>query len=167
MSGARFVCSDPDAGDFEFADTEAVLDALEAALIRPATPMLDAVRQSWQPVAMHPEIRAAWADRLRFRPPSGGGLSLPELPSMTALARSLPDDEDERERRREAYERLRHGPPPAAARTGAGRGEGPRFAALGVVWIVALLGALGWLVVTFARGLNELAARAAGAGPGR
>ena len=32
MSGARFVCSDPDAGDFEFADVEAVLDALEVGL---------------------------------------------------------------------------------------------------------------------------------------
>ena len=47
----RFRCSDPMAGDFEFADVEAVLDALEAALVSPDTPMLDTARQSWQPVA--------------------------------------------------------------------------------------------------------------------
>ena len=32
MTGTtRFVCTDPDAGDFEFADIDAVLDAIEAA----------------------------------------------------------------------------------------------------------------------------------------
>ena len=56
---ARFRCSDPLAGDFEFADVQEVLDALEAALVAPDTPMLDTARQSWQPVATHPEIRAA------------------------------------------------------------------------------------------------------------
>jgi len=76
MTGpARFVCSDPDAGDFEFADVEAVLDALEAALLQPATPIFDAARQSWQPVGLHPEIRAAWEARLHYRPPSASGLA--------------------------------------------------------------------------------------------
>ena len=98
MTGtARFVCTDPDAGDFEFADVDAVLDALEAALVQPATPLFDAARQSWQPVGMHPEIRAAWEARLRYRPPAASGLGLPALPSMTALARSLPDEAAERD----------------------------------------------------------------------
>ena len=160
MSSARFVCSDPDAGDFEFADVEAVLDALEAGLVTPTTPVFDAVRQSSQPVGMHPEIRSAWAARLRYRPPSLGGLALPELPSLTSLARSLPDDEDERERRREAYARLRS---PAAAlevRTTARRDDGPRLAVVGIALALALLGIIGWLAVTFAAGLNELAAHA-------
>ena len=35
MTGTtRFVCTDPDAGDFEFVDVDAVLDALEAALVQ-------------------------------------------------------------------------------------------------------------------------------------
>jgi hypothetical protein len=167
MSGARFVCSDPDAGDFEFADVEAVLDALEAALVRPATPLFDAVRQSSQPVGMHPEIRAAWAARLRYRPASPEGLALPELPSVTSLARSLPDDEDEREHRREAYARMRS---PAAAlevRTTARRDDGPRLALVGVALVLVLLGVIGWLAVTFAAGLNELAARAVSGGQAR
>ncbi|HET6579648.1 MAG TPA: hypothetical protein VFG66_15105 [Gemmatimonadales bacterium] len=166
MSRARFVCTDPDAGDFEFADVEEVLDALEAALVRPTTPVFDAARQSWQPVGMHPEIRAAWAERLRFRPPGSAGMGLPTLPSMTALARTLPDDEDERERRREAYERMRTGPVAVEVRT-IPRDTGPRFAAVGLVWALVLLAVVGWLVVTLAAGLNDLAARVAGVGPAR
>ena len=161
MSGARFVCSDPDAGDFEFADVASVLDALEAAIVAPGTPLFDAVRQSWQPLGMHAEIRAAWADRLRYRPPGAGGLPLPELPSMTALARSLPPDEDERELRREAFLRVRSGAPPVEVGTHS-RGEGPRFAAVGIAWAILVLAAVAWLVLTLASGLSELAAHAAG-----
>ena len=163
MSRARFVCTDPDAGDFEFADVEAVLDALEAALVGPTTPLFDAARQSWQPAGMHPEVRAAWAERLRYRPPGASELGLSTLPSLTALARSLPEDEDERERRREAYARVRTGPAPIEVRTIPGD-TGPRFAALGLVWALVLLAVVGWLVVTFAASLSEVAARAVRAG---
>jgi hypothetical protein len=159
--GARFVCSDPDAGDFEFADVEAVLDGLEAALLRPATPIFDAARQSWQPVGLHPEIRAAWEARLRYRPPSAGGLALPELPSMTAIARSLPeDDADERANRREAYARVKAKVPVVVGTLGDDRA--PRFAAVGLVWALVLLAVVGWVVVTFASRLAELAAAAVG-----
>jgi len=162
MTGtARFVCSDPDAGDFEFADVEAVLDALEAALLQPATPIFDAVRQSWQPVGVHPEIRAAWQARLRYRPPSANGLGLPELPSITAVVRSLPgSDPDEASRRREAFTRMRAKLPVAVgtvARDGA-----PRFAAVALVWALLLLAVVGWAVVTFAARLSEFAAAAVG-----
>ncbi|HUR95215.1 MAG TPA: hypothetical protein VMY76_11560 [Gemmatimonadales bacterium] len=156
----RFVCSDPDAGDFEFADVEAVLDALEAALIQPSTPIFDAARQSWQPAGLHPEIRAAWEARLRFRPAPPAGLELPELPSMTALVRSLPDDSDERQRRREAYARIRS-PLPAVLRPSSGEGA-PRFAAFGVAWAVAILALVAWGVLVFASRLTEFAATAAG-----
>ena len=156
MTGAmRFVGSDPDAGDFEFADVEAVLDALEAALLQPVTPLFDSVRQSWQPAGLHPEIRAAWEARLRYRPPAGG-LRLPELPSMTALARSLPDDADERKRRRVAFARVKASVP-AEVRTLGDDDRSRRFAALGVVWALVLLGVVGWLVVTFAARLSQLA----------
>jgi hypothetical protein len=162
MTGtARFVCSDPDAGDFEFADVEAVLDALEAALLQPATPLFDAARQSWQPVGLHPEIRAAWEARLRYRPPSATGLGLPELPSMTEIARSLPEsDADEGARRREAYARVRARVPVEVGTIGGDRA--PRFAAVGLVWALLLLAVVGWMVVTFAARLTEFAAAAAG-----
>jgi hypothetical protein len=88
MSG-RFRFNNPGAGDFELPDVEAVLDALEAALVTPETRMFDLARQSWQPVARHPEVRRAWEERARFRPP-GTGLDLPPLPPETAGG---PDDE--------------------------------------------------------------------------
>jgi hypothetical protein len=158
---ARFVCSDPDAGDFEFADVEAVLDALEAALVQPATPLFDTARQSWQPAGLHPEIRAAWEARLRFRPPSESGLALPELPSRTALARSLPEDADERDQRREAFARVRASAPMAVGVIGEKR-RAPRFAALGMAWVLVLLTLVGWAVIVFAARLSDFAATVVG-----
>ena len=163
MTGTtRFVCTDPDAGDFEFADIDAVLDAIEAALVQPATPLFDAVRQSWQPVGMHPEIRAAWEARLRYRPPGTSGLGLPALPSMTALARSLPDEAAERELRRDAFARIRAALP-VEVRTHE-KGD-PRFAAVGVMWALIVLAVVGWALVTFATRLSEFAAAAANITP--
>jgi hypothetical protein len=157
---ARFVCSDPDAGDFEFADVEAVLDALEAALLLPVTPIFDAARQSWQPVGLHPEIRAAWEARLRYRPPPATGLGLPELPSVTAIVRSLPEGDDERARRQEAFARVRSHLPAAVRAPSEDRS--PRLATVALLWAVALLAIVGWLVVTFAARLSDFAAAAAG-----
>jgi hypothetical protein len=159
-SAARFVCSDPDAGDLEFAGVEAVLDAIEAALIAPTTPVFDAARQSWQPAALHPEIRAAWAERLRFRPPVPG-LGLPALPSVTALVRSLPEDEPGDEaRRRAAFARVRSGAPPARPASASARDR--RLAALGLAVALALLLIVGWAVLSFATRLSSLAANAVG-----
>jgi hypothetical protein len=155
----RFVCSDPDVGDLEFADLDAVLDALEAALIQPATPLFDSARQSWQPVGLHAEIRAAWEARLRYRPPSAAGLGLPELPSVTALVRSLPEDDGERDRRREAFARVLS-PERAVVHATTRDNREPRFAAAAVVWTLVLLAVVGWVVIVFAGRLSEFAAAA-------
>jgi hypothetical protein len=161
MTGTtRFVCTDPDAGDFEFADIDAVLDAIEAALVQPATPLFDAVRQSWQPVGMHPEIRAAWEARLRYRPPAASGLGLPALPSMTALARSLPDEVAERELRRDAFARIRAALPVEVRTHEKGDPREPRFAAVGLMWALVVLAVVGWALVIFATRLSEFAAAA-------
>ena len=163
MTGtARFVCTDPDAGDFQFADVDAVLDAIEAALVQPATPLFDAARQSWQPVGMHPEIRAAWEARLRYRPPAASGLGLPTLPSMTALARSLPDEAAERDERREAFARIRAPVSVEVGTHGKDDPREPRFAVVGVMWALLVLAVVGWAIVIFAGRLSELAARAVG-----
>ena len=159
----RFVCTDPDAGDLEFPDAEAVLDALEAALVQPATPLFDGVRQSWQPLGLHPEIRAAWEHRLRYRPPASG-LRLPELPTVTALVRSLPESADEREQRRDAYARVRRArlevPPPLGA--GAPSDRSRRVATIGLVCALLVLALVGWALVTFAARLTDFAAGAVG-----
>lgn len=161
---ARFVCTDPDAGDLEFADVEAVLDALEAALVQPATALFDAARQSWQPLGLHSEIRAAWEHRLRYRPATPG-LGLPPLPSVTALVRSLPQDDDERERRRAAFARVRAGTLPPGPAVSPPGGRPPRYAAIGVAWALVLLAVVGWAVVTFASRLSSFAAGVVGFRP--
>jgi hypothetical protein len=162
MTGTtRFVCTDPDAGDFEFADVDAVLDALEAALVQATTPLFDAARQSWQPVGMHPEVRAAWKARLRYRPPAASGLGLPALPSMTALARSLPDEAAERDQRRDAFARMRAAVPVEVGTHEKHGDREPRFAAVGVMWALVVLAVVGWALVTFATRLSEFAAAAA------
>ncbi len=97
----RFLCSDPLAGDFSFADVESILDALEAALVSSDTPLFDASRQSWQSVGLHPEVRSAWEQRERFRPPGSSRLTLPPLPAPSAI------EVDDLTLRRAAYARVR------------------------------------------------------------
>ncbi len=154
---ARFRCSDPLAGDFEFDDVESLLDGLEAALVSPDTPLFDAVRQSWQPVAAHAEVRAAWDARLRYRPPEAVGLALPELPPEQSFA------EDELSRRREAFAMVRSGRTatlPAADDDPPERR--PRMAIAGTIWVLLVLVLVAWGVIAFAERLAGLAARAAG-----
>jgi hypothetical protein len=151
---SRFHFSDP---VFDLPDVESVLDALEAAVVGPETPMFDAARQSWQPVARHPEVRAAWTERARYRPP-GSALDLPPLPDEGA---SLDAEADEAARRRAAYAMVVRGnrilieePPPAEPK--------PRrsiAAGLALVLVVVLL--IGIAVVELASGLVRVAARAA------
>jgi hypothetical protein len=151
---SRFRFSDPAAGDFELPDVESVLDALEAALVTPDTPMFDLARQSWQPTARHPEVRAAWDERARFRPP-GSGLALPPLPPMP-----VPGESDEAATRRAAYAMVIRGnripieeplPPEPKSR---------RSIAAGLILVVLLVLLVGLSVVELAGGLVRVAARA-------
>jgi hypothetical protein len=150
----RFRFSDPAAGDFELPDVESVLDALEATLVMPDTPMFDVARQSWQPVARHPEVRAAWAERAKFRPP-GSGLDLPPLPEEEFRGES-----DEATSRRAAYALVIRGnripveeplPPEPKPR---------RSIAVGLVLVVVLLLLAGLGVVQLAGTLVRVASRA-------
>ena len=146
----RFRFSDP---EFDLPDVESVLDALEAAVITPDTAMFDGARQSWQPVARHPEVRAAWEERVRYRPP-GGGLELPPLPP------EADDPTDEVAQRRAAYAMVLRGnripleaPPPEPSRR--------RSVVAGVVLVVVLLLLVGLGVVELAGGLVRVASMAA------
>jgi hypothetical protein len=150
MTG-RFLCSDADVGDMSFADVETVLDALEAAVVSADTPLFDAARQSWQPLASHPEVRAAWEARARFRPPGGQGLSLPALPELHSI-----DPDDEVALRRTAYDRMRNGslerPAPAPS-------HGRSFRMAMLLCAAVLLGLVGWAVVSLAVGLSGFATK--------
>jgi hypothetical protein len=143
---ARFRFANPPAADIELPDVDAVLDALEAAVVTPDTPMFDAARQSWQPVGRHPEVRAAWAERARFLPP---GVARPELPVEE------PDGPDEQELRRRAWELVKQGnrtPLAQAAPEPRRRGVG----ALAVAALVLMVMLLGWGVLALAGELSRV-----------
>jgi hypothetical protein len=150
----RFRFSNPGAGDFELPDVEAVLDALEAALVTPDTPMFDAARQSWQPVARHHEVREAWAERAKFRPP-GTGLDLPPLPDEVVQGEG-----DESAERRAAFALVLRGnripveePVPAEPKP-------RRSIAAGLILVIVVLFLVGLSVVELAGGLVRIATRA-------
>jgi hypothetical protein len=155
---SRFHFSDP---AFELPDVESVLDALEAAVVDPATPMFDTARQSWQPVARHPEVRAAWIERARYRPP-GAVLELPPLPEATA---PLDSDDDEAERRRAAYALVVRGNRIPVAEPVPPEPEPRRSLAAGLVLVLAALVLIGVAVVELAGGLLRVAARVARVSP--
>jgi hypothetical protein len=153
---SRFHFSDP---AFELPDVASVLDALEAAVVGPETPMFDAARQSWQSVAQHPEVRAAWGERARYRPP-GSTLELPPLPEEAA-----PVEADDAARRRAAYAMVLRGnripaedPPPPEPRS-------RRSAAAALALVLVVLVLIGVAVVELGFGLVRVAARAARMSP--
>jgi hypothetical protein len=145
----RFLCSEPEVGDLSFADVESILDALEAALVSSETPLFDSVRQSWQPVGLHPEVRSAWEARERYRPPNGSRLTLPALPATSAV------EVNEITLRRAAYARVRAVP----QFENADDAPVPKrpFVAFAVACLLVLLGIVGWAVLTFAVRLSALA----------
>jgi hypothetical protein len=147
----RFQFSEP---EFELPDVESVLDALEAAVVGPETPMFDAARQSWQPVARHPEVRAAWEERARFRPP-GTGLDLPPLPETAAT----PEAEDAA-RRRAAYATVVRGNRIMLETPAPEEPKPRRTLAVGLVLVIAALLVVGFFVVELAGSLVRVAARA-------
>ncbi|HEX7785131.1 MAG TPA: hypothetical protein VF653_02815 [Methylomirabilota bacterium] len=139
----RFLVSNPPADDFQLPDLEALLDALESALVTPETPVFDAVRRSWQPVGRHPEVRAAWAERARFLPP---GAHRPELPPQ----QEDPEEIAEQEQRKRAWDLVKQGHRPSPRRR-------PRAPMVGVMVVILLLGLLAWGVVALAGGITRVA----------
>jgi hypothetical protein len=133
-----------------FQDIEAILDALEAALVSADTPLFDSVRQSWQPVGLHPEVRSAWEARERFRPPDGSRLVMPALPEPAVV------EDEQLALRRAAWAQVRtgghHRRPPHEPSV-----RGIRLAAAAAVAAVVLLAAVGWAIVSLAVKLSRFA----------
>jgi hypothetical protein len=155
----RFRFSDAAAGDFELPDVQSVLDALEAALVQPDTPMFDAVRQSWQPVARHQEVRAAWVERAKFQPP-GTGLDLPPLPEDEPRGES-----DEAATRRAAYALVLRGNRVPVEERAPEEPKSRRSLVAGLVLVLVMLLLVGLSVVELAGSLVRIAARAARLSP--
>jgi hypothetical protein len=150
----RFRFTDAAAGDFELPDVDAVLDALEAALVGVDTPMFDAARQSWQVVGRHPEVRQAWVERARFRP-AGTGLDLPPLPDVAAIGIG-----DEAAGRRAAYATVIHGHRVPVEEPVPAEPKSRRWMVAGLALVVLLLLLVGLSVVELAAQLVRVAARA-------
>jgi hypothetical protein len=134
-----------------FPDIEAILDALEAALVSADTPLFDGVRQSWQPVGLHPEVRSAWEARERFRPPHGSRLEMPALPAPAAL------EDEELTLRRAAWAEVRTNGHRHRGQRSEAPVRGIRFVAAAAVVAVVLLAAVGWAIVSFAVRLSQFA----------
>ena len=138
----RFLISNPPAGDLQLPDLESLLDALESALVGPETPVFDAVRQSWQEVGRHPEVRAAWAERARYLPP---GAPRPELPPEDD-----PGEITEQEQRRQAWDLVKRGHCASPRR-------GSRAPMVGVLIVTLLLGLMAWGILALAGGITRVA----------
>jgi hypothetical protein len=105
-------------------------------------------------VARHSEVRAAWAERARYRLP-GSALDLPPLPEEAASV------DAEAGRRRAAYAMVVRGnripaeaPPPPEPKQ-------RRSVAAGLALVLVVLVLIGVAVVEIATGLVRVAARAA------
>jgi hypothetical protein len=155
---ARFRFANPPAGDFELPDVAAVLDALEAAAVTPETPMFDTVRQSWQPVGRHPEVRAAWAERARCLPPGAGRPDRPD---------EEPDGPAEEELRRRAWELVKRGNRLPLAEPAAPERSRRGMVVLAVAALALVVMLLGWGVLTLAGEFSRMGRTLVGAELGR
>jgi hypothetical protein len=144
---------------------DALLDALEAGRLGPDDLVFDVRQQAWMPAKSHPDVRAAWEDRQRFRPLDDRA-QLERLPDA-ALAYPMLDDAgvtpahgtttDDLEARRAAFRALRAGPAPAP--TSATEVVHPVESLLGhtaLVAVLLLLGLVGWSIVGLASGIGRI-----------
>jgi len=152
---------------------DALLDALDAGRLGPDDFVFDAELQTWLRAREHPELRAAWADRERYKP-QDDRTALARLPDAR-LAYPVLDDagvtpakgisDEELESRRAAFRALlarpHAAPPPQvvpfppALPASRPLGEtliGHSALALALV----LLGLVGWSIVGLAAGIGKL-----------
>ena len=116
---------------------------------RPTPPSSTRSRQSWQSVGLHPEVRSAWEQRERFRPPGSSRLALPPLPAPSAI------EVDDLTLRRAAYARVRT----ASRDQGGDEAPGPKrsIVALALALGLMTLAVLGWAIVSLAIRVSVLA----------
>jgi hypothetical protein len=168
MSHARFRTERREGSGLVLPSVDALLDALEAGRLGPDDAVFDAVRQAWLPVKAHPEVRAAWADRQRFKP-LDDRTRLDGLPDAAPGYPMLDDagvtpahgttGDDDLAARRAAFRALRAGPAPAPLPRPP-LPETPRFETLcghtAMVAVLLLLGLVGWAIVGMASGIGRL-----------
>ena len=146
---------------------DALLDALEAGRLGPDDVVFDVQLQTWMPAKLHPELRAAWAERQRFRP-LDDRTSLDRLPDA-ALAYPALDDAgttpahgtaaDDLADRRAAFRAIRARTPAPSPMAHAPISEArleSLFGHTALVAVLLLLGVAGWAIVGFASGIGRV-----------
>jgi len=169
MTQARFRTAREPGTGLVLPTVDALLDALEAGRLGPDDVVFDVQLQTWMPAKLHPELRAAWTERQRFRP-LDDRTPLDRLPDA-ALAYPALDDAgitpahgtvaDDLAERRAAFRAIREGTPaPALVPTPrAPAPDLPLESLLGhtaLVAVLLLLGVVGWAIVGLASGIGRL-----------
>jgi hypothetical protein len=152
---------------------DAVLDAVEAGRLGASDVVFDAERNAFVRVQDHPELRAAWDERQRYKPlddrrplPASpdAALAFPALSDGGATPAQGVVSHADLEARKAAWRAIRDGSPAQAPRVGpapdaqrhpAERGESV-LTATALVLAVLLLGLVGWSVLAFATGMGGM-----------
>lgn len=148
---------------------DAVLDAVEAGRLGAADVVFDAERNAFVRVQDHPELRAAWDARQRFKP-LDDRRPLPASPDAALAFPALSDggstpaqgvvSQADLEARKAAWRAIREqaprpAPVPDQRRHPADRGESV-LTTTALVLAVLLLGLVGWSVLAFATGMGGM-----------
>jgi hypothetical protein len=167
MTLARFRTAREPGKGLVLPTVDALLDALEAGRLGPDDVVFDVQLQTWMPAKLHPELRAAWAERQRFRP-LDDRTPLDRLPDA-ALAYPALDDAgttpahgtaaDDLAERRAAFRAIRERTP-APAPTPRAPAPAARVESLlghtALVAVLLLLGVVGWAIVGLASGIGRM-----------
>jgi hypothetical protein len=167
MTHARFRTARETGSGLVLPTVDALLDALEASRLGPDDVVFDVQLQTWLPVRAHPELRAAWADRQRYKP-LDDRTALDRLPDA-ALAYPALDDAgttpahgtttDDLAARRAAFRAQRERTPAPAPIVPASPPPTHVESLLGhtaLVAVVLLLGIVGWAIVGLASQIGRL-----------
>jgi hypothetical protein len=167
MTQARFRTAREPGTGLVLPTVDALLDALEAGRLGPDDVVFDVQLQTWMPAKLHPELRAAWTERQRFRP-LDDRTPLDRLPDA-ALAYPALDDAgitpahgtaaDDLAERRAAFRAIRERAPVPAPVPSAPAPEAHLESLLGhtaLVAVLLLLGVVGWAIVGLASGIGRM-----------
>jgi hypothetical protein len=167
MTQARFRTAREPGTGLVLPTVDALLDALEAGRLGPDDVVFDVQLQTWMPAKLHPELRAAWAERQRFRP-LDDRTPLDRLPDAALTYPALDDagitpahgtTADDLAERRAAFRAIRERPP-ASAPTPRAPAPDMRFESVlghtALVAVLLLLGLVGWAIVGLASGIGRV-----------
>ncbi len=167
MTLARFRTSTEPGSGLVLPTVDALLDALEAGRLGPDDVVFDVQLQTWMPARAHPELRAAWCERQRYKP-LDDRTALDRLPDAVLAYPALDDagatpargiTSDDLAERRIAYRAIRErtpGPAPVAPAPMPASHAESLVRRTALVAAILLLCLVGWAIVGLASQLGRL-----------